>query len=239
MPPNTCCLPSPLCRRHLSVRDRSKGGFCCQKTPAWCQLNGGLVWDWNIEINEVKTQGIYFSRSLRPPESHLTMNGRNITFVNSVKYISVIFDKKVTWRLHIEMIEAKAFRTFIRIYSVFKSERLSTNIKLTLHKALIRSIMTYECPAWEFTADSHLLKFQRLQNKVFRTIWNFPRRTPARGLYMAFKLLYIYDDITKSCRQQAEFIKIMKLQFSKLWTSRTPTQGFKLCGGPAYDRSSD
>jgi hypothetical protein len=37
--PNTWCLPSPLCRRHLSVRDRSKGGFCCQKTPAWSQPN--------------------------------------------------------------------------------------------------------------------------------------------------------------------------------------------------------
>jgi hypothetical protein len=35
------------------------------------------------------------------------------------------------------MIEAKAFGTFIRIYSLFKSERLNANIKLTLHKALI------------------------------------------------------------------------------------------------------
>jgi len=25
--------------------------------------------------------------------------------------------------------------------------------------------MTYACPAWEFAADSHLLKLQRLQNK--------------------------------------------------------------------------
>jgi hypothetical protein len=51
------------------------------------------------------------------------------------------------------MIEAKDFRKFIRIYSQFKSERLSTNIELTLHKALIRSIMVYVCTAWEFAAD--------------------------------------------------------------------------------------
>jgi hypothetical protein len=87
-----------------------------------------------------------------------------------------MLDKKVTWRLHIEMIEAKGFRTFIRIYSLFKSERLSTNFKLTLHKALMRSKMTYTCPAWEFAADNYLLKLQRLQNKVLRTIGNFPRR---------------------------------------------------------------
>jgi hypothetical protein len=68
---------------------------------------------WNITINEVKTQGIYFPRSHRPPESRLTLNGGNIPFVNTVKYLGVIFDKKVTWRLHIAMIETKAFRTFI------------------------------------------------------------------------------------------------------------------------------
>jgi hypothetical protein len=56
------------------------------------------------------------------------------------------------------MIEAKAFRTFITIYSLFESERLSTNIKLTLQKALIRNIITYVWPAWEFAADSHLMK---------------------------------------------------------------------------------
>jgi hypothetical protein len=101
----------------------------------------------NIKINEDTTQAIYFSHRLRPPEVHLTMNGRNIPFVYDVKYLGVIFDKRITLRLHTEMIEAKAFRTFIRIYSLLKSERLSANIKLTLHKALIRSVMTYVCPA--------------------------------------------------------------------------------------------
>jgi hypothetical protein len=45
------------------------------------------------------------------------------------------------------MIEVKAFRTFIRAYSPFESDRLGANIKLTLHKALIRSEMTYVSPA--------------------------------------------------------------------------------------------
>jgi hypothetical protein len=54
-----------------------------------------------------------------------------IPFVNHVKYLGVIFDKRITWRLPIEVIKAKAFRTFIRIYSLFESERLSVNIKLT------------------------------------------------------------------------------------------------------------
>jgi hypothetical protein len=78
----------------------------------------------------------------------------------------VIFDKRITWRLHTEIIEIKAFRTFIRIYSLFKIEALSMNIKLTLHKALIRAVMTYACPACELAADTYFFKLQCLQIKV-------------------------------------------------------------------------
>jgi hypothetical protein len=86
------------------------------------------------------------------------LSGRNIPFENHAKYLGVILDRKITWRLHLETIEAKAFRTFLRVCSILKSDELKANIKLTLHKALIRSIMTYACPAREFAADAHLLK---------------------------------------------------------------------------------
>jgi hypothetical protein len=86
----------------------------------WCECR-------NIKLNEDKTQAIYFSHRLRPPEAHLTLNGQNIPFLNHAKYLGVIFNKEITWRLHIEMTEAKAFRTFIRVYSLFKSEHLSAN----------------------------------------------------------------------------------------------------------------
>jgi hypothetical protein len=98
---------------------------------------------WNIKINEHNTRGIYFTSSRRPPESHLTLYEPDISFVNSKKYVGVLCDRKVTWRWRTEMIEAKGSRTFIRIYSLFESARLSSNIKLTLHKALIRSVVTY------------------------------------------------------------------------------------------------
>jgi hypothetical protein len=159
---------------------------------------------WNIKISKDKTQAIYFSHRIRPSESLLTLNGRNISFVNNVKYLGVIFDKKITWRPHIELIEAKAFRASITTYSLLKSKQLSTNIK-----ALIRSVMTYACPAWKFAADTHLLKLQRLQNKVLRTIGNFPRYSPVCELHKAFNIRYIYDYITKLCRKQAKIMVML------------------------------
>jgi hypothetical protein len=72
--------PCPF-RGYISKSDRiRKEGFIVKKLQrglssieTWCER-------WNIKINEDKTQGIYFSRSRRPPESYLTLNGINIHF---------------------------------------------------------------------------------------------------------------------------------------------------------------
>jgi hypothetical protein len=106
---------------------------------------------WNTKTNEDKTQAIYFPHRLGPREAHLTMNGQNISFVKHVKYLGVIFNMKTTHRLHTETTDAKAFRTFIRICSLFKSERLSAKL----------------------AADTYLLKLQSLQNMVLRTTGTF------------------------------------------------------------------
>jgi hypothetical protein len=168
-----------------------KEGYVLRKLQRGLTSVGSWCEQWNIRINEDKTQAIYFSRRIGLPETSLTLNGRNMPFVNSTKYLGVIFDRKITWKLHFEASEAKAFRTFLRVYPLFESERLNANIKLTLHKALISSIMTYACLIWEFAGDTYLLKLQCLQNMVLRTIGNFPRRTPIREFHLAFKIPYV------------------------------------------------
>jgi hypothetical protein len=141
------------------------------------------------------------------------------------------------------MIEAKAFRTFIRTYSLFKNERLSAKIKLILHNALIRSVMTYACPAWELPPDIHLLKLQRLQNEVLRTNGNFPRCTPVHNLHTAFNLPYVFDFITKLCRRQAEVTQNHENEHVcsiGQGEARPRTYNrLELGGGQACDRSSD
>jgi hypothetical protein len=86
------------------------------------------------------------------------------------------------------MIEAKAFRTFIRIFSLLKSECLRAKIKLTLHEALMRTVIMYASTARELAADTYPLKLQCLQNKVLLTIGNFPRCTALRDMHTAFNL---------------------------------------------------
>jgi hypothetical protein len=51
------------------------------------------------------------------------------------------------------------------------------------------------------------VKLQLLQNKIIRTNGSFSWSTSVRDMHMAFQIPYVYDYITKSCRQQAEVIQ--------------------------------
>jgi hypothetical protein len=137
----------------------------------------------------------------------LHWKGRNTPFVNDVRYLSVIFDRRIAWRSYIDSIVTNALRTFVRIYSLMKSERLSIKPKLTLYKALIRFKMTYAWPAWESATNNHLMKLQCLQNKILRVTGSLPRRTPNHNMHVAFQIPCVYDFITKTCRKQAEVIR--------------------------------
>jgi hypothetical protein len=84
---------------------------------------------------------------------------------------------------------------------------------------------------------------QRLQNKVLRTIGNYPRRTPDREMHMAFHVLYVYDYMTKLCRQQAEVTLNHDNENVRYYGQGVAQHRkyirLKLGGGQAYDRSSD
>jgi hypothetical protein len=90
-------------------------------------------------------------------------------------------------------------------------------------------------------ADTHLLKLQRLQNKVLGTIGNFPRQTPVRELHKSFNIPNIYDYITKLCRQQAEVIQNHEnanvRNIGQGDAQHSKHMSIKLGGGQAHDRS--
>jgi hypothetical protein len=85
--------------------------------------------------------------------------------------LDIILDKMIIWRLNIEIIESEAFRTFIRVYSLLESERLSAQVKLNPHKALIRSVITYVSPALEFAADA--INYSACKTRFSAPLLNF------------------------------------------------------------------
>jgi hypothetical protein len=199
---------------------------------SWCER-------WNIKINDGKTQAIHFSRRFRVPEEVLQLNGRDKPFVNNATYLGVTFDWRLTWRLHIERTVDKALRTYLRTDSLFRNELLSTNIKLMLYNALIRSVMT---SCLSRLGVTHALKLQRLQNRVLRAIGNLDRCTPVHKMHAALKIPYMHDYITKSCRTQSEVIQNHRnpivCGIGQGKAIHRKYRRLKLGGGEAYDRSA-
>jgi len=66
----------------------------CSEVAARLHLNRVVVCE--LEHKSMKTQDIYFSHQRRQGEVHLTLKGRNIPFINNVKYLGVILDGEYT-----------------------------------------------------------------------------------------------------------------------------------------------
>jgi hypothetical protein len=181
---------------------------------------------WNNMINEdwIQIIRVHSSRGRRPTECHFTSKGWNILFVKGVKYLGAIFDRRSIWSMQVGRTEAKAFRTFTGIYSLFKSERLRANTKQILHKALIKSAMTlpaspgnlrltptlWHCRAWKTSSPHHY--------------WLSKAHTDPRVACGFFKIPYVCDFVTKLCRQQAEVLQKYGNEISQHWTRPHPTR---------------
>jgi hypothetical protein len=96
---------------------------------------------------------------------------------------------------------------------------------------------------WEYVADAHLLKLQRMQSRVLHAVGNIHRCTPVCELHVAFKIPYVYDYITESCKTQAEIIlNHVNPNVHGIGQGEARHRKYKrlkLGGGQAYDHSTD
>jgi hypothetical protein len=96
--------------------------------PVWVQNKFSLRKVVLVHCQNVRSWG-RSQKKCREQALYIAVISSKADF-NQVKYGGAIFVRKIKWRYRIEMIEAKAFRTFIRVYSLFKSDQLSANINL-------------------------------------------------------------------------------------------------------------
>jgi hypothetical protein len=95
--------------------------------------------------------------------------------------------------------------------------------------------MIYACLIWEYPADTHLLKVQRLRKRVLRDIGNPEKCTKIREMHVASKFLtrrtraeVILNHINPNVRGTGK-VEVMHRTY----------KGLKLGSGQAYDRSAD
>ena len=108
----------------------------------WCNKNG-------FKISISKTTAVLFSKSRKSTEINLEINGKKIQHCTTAKILRVIFDKKLTWRAHIEYAANKCTQRLGLLRTVSDNKcGCSKKTLLMLYRTLIRSILDYGAVAF-------------------------------------------------------------------------------------------
>lgn len=136
---------------------------------------------WKLPVNASKTEAKFFTnrRTCQLPHRNLNLFASEIPWQNeSIKYLGVYLDNKLTFRDHISYVLNKSNIAIRTLYSMFnRKSRLHKDCKLLLYKVGIRPIMTYATPILNDMANVHKKRLQVAQNGMIKMILDVPWRT--------------------------------------------------------------
>lgn len=136
---------------------------------------------WKIKVNENKSTHITFT--LRPTTiPPVCINNQTIPIADSVKYLGLLLDKRLTWANHIK---AKRTSLNLRLHKLrpLLRSKISLNNKTLIYKQILRPAMTYGIQLWGTTKNSNLIKFQAFQSISLRVLSNAPWYVSNRTLH--------------------------------------------------------
>ncbi len=137
---------------------------------------------WRIGINPDKSQAIHFdnSRSMETYARHckLTVNQLPIPLTEEATFLGLIFDRKLTWKSHIQKITKECNARINQLYRLSICTNMSATQLLSVYLTLIRPVMLYGSNSFLSAATSSLNKLQILQNKALKCCTRTPRYAP-------------------------------------------------------------
>lgn len=149
-----------------------------------------------------KSNWIIINPSIQPsPQdilcSDTTVNNITIPLLNTVKYLDLNLDKRLTWNNHIKSKRITLnFRAHTLKVLLIKNKFTKINIKLQIHKALLKSIWTYGLQFWGPAKKTNLNKIQTFQNITLHKITNIPPYVSNLTLHKDLRMKIIKDAAT-------------------------------------------
>jgi hypothetical protein len=108
----------------------------------------------------------------------------------SIKFLGVVIDENLSWKLHISYI-CKKISKFTGI--IFRCRYyLSTKTKLSLYYTLVYPYLTYCNKVWSSNYKTNLKRIYLLQKRIVRALTNSDFRAHTAPLFTQLKILDIY-----------------------------------------------
>lgn len=132
---------------------------------------------WGIKINSSKSVAVCLRNASGRcgykvvPESKtltLSLNGENIPFKSSFKYLGVNFNTLFKFNYHARLAIVKCQKVKGMFSSLLNSKYLNIKTKLLIYKACIRPILMYAFPIWFACSPTVMKEIEILERKVLR-----------------------------------------------------------------------
>ena len=164
----------------------------------WCNK-------WKIKLNPSKTQVGLFTNSNTAKDITLKLGRVPLTVRNEIKFLGLTFDRKLTWRHHIDNVR---HRLWLRINAIkaLSGRDLGMQSKTLIHlyKMWIRPIALYGAPAYYSAANTHLNKIQVIQNSALRKALRRNRRSHIADLHEEGCLIPLKAEAVRSSHRFIE-----------------------------------
>ncbi|CAK9816241.1 PiggyBac transposable element-derived protein 2 [Anthophora plagiata] len=132
------------------------------------QMTADMLTKPLVQINPDKTEVIVFNKKRKDSKifTPITLYNKKTTTLNSVKYLGVHLDSKLTHRSHIKQSTRKVHaKSFLSHKRLFYSKDLDKCVQILCYKLLIRPILTYGCPIWYNISAGTLEKLRIFERK--------------------------------------------------------------------------
>jgi hypothetical protein len=140
---------------------------------------------WGVEFQAEKSTLLTFSRSRKNPQNLLLfIHGRRIPPSTTTKFLGVHFDRKLSWKTHINEVVSRCQKKK-NLFNILIHHKQSPSIHTlaTLYKTIVRSQIDYGILAYGGASTSTLSKIDVTTRSILRQILGSARSTPTEILY--------------------------------------------------------
>jgi hypothetical protein len=150
------------------------------------------LYEWfscnKLTLNVDKTCYTIFTNRVRP-QRNVKLNGTNITYVSSAKYLGVYLDENLTWTDHINFISNKLIKLSSALY--YLSSFINMSHVRQIYFSYIFPYVKYGIEIYGRCPNYNMKRIQITQNRLLKILCHRKKTDSATALHQELKLLTI------------------------------------------------
>ncbi len=166
-----------------------------------------------VQFNDSKSELIHFERHKATlNQMIILLNNMIIKSKTCVRWLEVWLNRKLNFKVHVQMKIATVTRTLHSLFRLMNSEwELNVKSEKQLYLTCITSISNYDVEIWWNNQKSYLVKFRKLQNAALRKILSAFRTSSIDAMQIEVEISSVKMQLDQKCKNYAiQIVELLK-----------------------------